>query len=747
VTLSASGLPTGGDGLLAATGMVTFKITGTTTVLCSGSVSAGGASCTTGYLGAASYPVTATYGGDTNYLGSSTTTSFTISQAATSFSATADPTSTTYGNTISLAESGLPGGGDGVLAATGTVTFTANGSTLCNVTLGGTASSCLTADLVPGSYSVTASYSGDGNYTGSSTTTSFTIDSAPTTMTASAGPASAAHPNIVTLSASGLPTGGVGVDAATGSVAFTTNGGPLCTGSVTTGGSSCVTGALAAGTYPVTATYSGDSNYAGTTASTSFTITQGGTAFIAAAVPSTTTYGNIVALDATGLPSDATGAVTYSAGAALLCTAGVSDGGADCSTSVLAAGTYDVTAAYSGDQNYVPSSASTTFTITRAATAFSASASPAADVYPAAVDLTGAGLPDNATGTVTFTSGSTTLCAGPAQGGSASCTSTIHPDGQYPVTATYSGDHNYMGSVVSTAFVVNGGYWLVASDGGIFTFGGSRFSGSTEEAGFTTPVKGKVIAMVPTPDGLGYWLLTNEGEVITFGDAQSFGDMFSIDKAGSLAAPIVGIVATPDGRGYWLVGADGGVFTFGDAHFYGNTYTVGVAGSLAAPIVGMAATPDGRGYWLVGGDGGVITFGDAHFYGNTYTIGKESSLAAPIVGISPTADGHGYWLAGADGGLFGFGDAHFLGNSYTDGESASIRDSVVGISASPEGEGYWMVTSAGKVLTFGAARTDGDILTAGLGGGLRGPVVGIVAELLQAVPLSAGAARNIERGR
>jgi hypothetical protein len=104
-------------------------------------------------------------------------------------------------------------------------------------------------------------------------------------------------------------------------------------------------------------------------------------------------------------------------------------------------------------------------------------------------------------------------------------------------------------------------------------------------------------------------------------------------------------------------------------------------------------------------------------------------------------------LAGADGGLFGFGDAHFLGNSYTDGESASIRDSVVGISASPEGEGYWMVTSAGKVLTFGAARTDGDILTAGLGGGLRGPVVGIVAELLQAVPLSAGAARNIERGR
>jgi hypothetical protein len=227
----------------------------------------------------------------------------------------------------------------------------------------------------------------------------------------------------------------------------------------------------------VTATYSGDSNYAGTTASTSFTITQGRTAFTAAAVPSTTTYGNTVALQATGLPSDATGVVTYTAGGALLCTASVYQGGADCSASVLAAGTYDVTAAYSGDQNYVSSSASTTFKITRAAMAFSASAGPAADVYPEAVDLTGTGLPDNATGTVTFTSGGTTFCAGPAQGGSASCTSTINPDGQYPVTATYSGDHNYLGSVAKTAFVVNGGYSLVASDGG-----SSRSAGAASAA-------------------------------------------------------------------------------------------------------------------------------------------------------------------------------------------------------------------------------------------------------------------------
>ena len=38
---------------------------------------------------------------------------------------------------------------------------------------------------------------------------------------------------------------------------------------------------------------------------------------------------------------------------------------------------------------------------------------------------------------------------------------------------------------------------------------------------------------------------------------------------------------------------------------------------LNKPIVGMAATPDGKGYWLVASDGGIFTYGDAAFYGST----------------------------------------------------------------------------------------------------------------------------------
>ena len=39
-----------------------------------------------------------------------------------------------------------------------------------------------------------------------------------------------------------------------------------------------------------------------------------------------------------------------------------------------------------------------------------------------------------------------------------------------------------------------------------------------------------------------------------------------------------------------------------------------------------------------------------------------STSAAPIVGMTPTADGQGYWLVGADGGVFAFGDAPFFGS-------------------------------------------------------------------------------------
>jgi hypothetical protein len=122
----------------------------------------------------------------------------------------------------------------------------------------------------------------------------------------------------------------------------------------------------------------------------------------------------------------------------------------------------------------------------------------------------------------------------------------------------------------------------------------------------------------------GYRVVASDGGIFTFGDAAFYGSTGSLQ----LNKPIVGMASTPDGKGYWLVASDGGIFTFGDAAFYGST-----GGSpLNAPIVGIAATPSGNGYWLVGSDGHVFGFGDAESFGSTVS----NALNALIVGIAPS---------------------------------------------------------------------------------------------------------------
>ena len=70
-----------------------------------------------------------------------------------------------------------------------------------------------------------------------------------------------------------------------------------------------------------------------------------------------------------------------------------------------------------------------------------------------------------------------------------------------------------------------------------------------------------VVGVSALPSGNGYWLLASDGGVFTYGDAQFHGSTGAM----RLNATVVGMAATPSGRGYWLVAADGGIFTYGDA--------------------------------------------------------------------------------------------------------------------------------------------------------------------------------------
>ena len=209
----------------------------------------------------------------------------------------------------------------------------------------------------------------------------------------------------------------------------------------------------------------------------------------------------------------------------------------------------------------------------------------------------------------------------------------------------------------------NGGYWTTFWLGGVDAHDGAVGFGSP--AASNIHLEKPIIGMEGTPSGNGYWLVASDGGVFAYGDAPFYGSTGSIQ----LNQPIVGMAATPDGGGYWMVAADGGIFAFGDAPFYGSTGSI----HLNQPIVGMAPTPDGGGYWMVAADGGIFAFGDAPFYGSTGSI----HLNQPIVGMAPTPDGGGYWMVAADGGIFTFGDAPFYGSLGGTGLSA------LGIMVSP----------------------------------------------------------------
>jgi hypothetical protein len=90
-----------------------------------------------------------------------------------------------------------------------------------------------------------------------------------------------------------------------------------------------------------------------------------------------------------------------------------------------------------------------------------------------------------------------------------------------------------------------------------------------------------------TASGSGYWLVASDGGVFAFGTAHFYGSL----SGTKLNSPITGIVPTADDHGYWLAAKDGGVFSFGDATFDGsmggktlNAPGVGIASSVPAGV-------------------------------------------------------------------------------------------------------------------------------------------------------------------
>ncbi len=258
----------------------------------------------------------------------------------------------------------------------GTVTIAANGASILTLTLhNGVATGVINSTpLVPGTYSLTAIYNGDAN-NGSSTSTPATLIVSRLTPTVSVN----FNPGSIAEGATGSVTATVtngGVTIPHGTVTF--SAGTLILGHATlaasgSGSSATLVASSAtfpAGSYPITATYSGDTDNNSASATATIAITRAATVTTLSG-PSHVTPGSTatftISVARPNLPNVPTGSITLSSSGLTLATANLTQGSATLhlSTVGVANGTYKITASYAGDTNNLPS-ASSPFTVTLA---------------------------------------------------------------------------------------------------------------------------------------------------------------------------------------------------------------------------------------------------------------------------------------------------------------------------------------------------------------------------------------------
>jgi hypothetical protein len=193
---------------------------------------------------------------------------YTITQAgpaATGTTLTVAPSSTTVGIPVTFTATVKKASGSGT--PTGSVTFYYGSVSLENVALNNSGVATLTvptSGLPPGSYPLTAKYSGDSDDAiSTSTATSVTLAKAATATTLTYSPNPDTPPATITFTATVKRSASGATGAPTGSVTFYFGTTALSTGKLNGSGVatySIGTTGFPAGSYPITATYTGDTS-------------------------------------------------------------------------------------------------------------------------------------------------------------------------------------------------------------------------------------------------------------------------------------------------------------------------------------------------------------------------------------------------------------------------------------------------------------------------------------------------------
>ncbi len=363
------------------------------------------------------HAITAAYAGDAIHAAStSPALAVTIDRDPVTVTLTTSSATLSKGNPVTLTAVLAPA------AATGTLLFSDSvAGVLGQATLGNGVATLTLSALPAGTYSITAAYAGDtGNLPATSSVLILQVLSTATTTTLAA-PASAVYAAPVTLSVNVAPV------PASGLLRFFDNGALLGTTSLANGTAALTVSTLAPGTHTLTASFAGDSTHDPSTGAATLFVTPASTiTTLTLAQPTVLAGSPVVVAIRVGASTDAipAGTVTLRSGASVLGTAPLGNGSAGVAYATLSvptssAGTYPITASYSGDFDTTASdSSSLAFSYTvapRIATGtltLSATQVPPETPITLSVSFTSPATSGPAlipTGTVTFFQGTTAL--------------------------------------------------------------------------------------------------------------------------------------------------------------------------------------------------------------------------------------------------------------------------------------------------------------------------------------------------
>lgn len=456
------------NGTLAPAGTVQFTVDGNNfgaPVALAGGLAT---SASTSSLSTGNHTIGAVYSGSGDHFGSSAATKTqVVDKAGTVTSISATPTPTVAGQTVTFtAHTDIvsPGVGDVV----GGVQFYVDGDPYgVAIPLDGSDDAQLAiSNLTVGNHDVYAVYNGNADFASSSSATiTHGVGKADTTLdlSSSVNPAFSGAP--ITYTAVVAPVA-PGAGNPTGTVQFAIDGDPLGAPVNVVGGQAVSPVAnLQVGSKNITANYSGDANFAGQSDQLTQVVVAAQTTTSLTASPNPSVFGQPVTLraevnpvaPATGAP---TGTIRFVVDGATYDFVDMVGGVAELSVPGLAVGAHTFRAVYlSDDLNFFTSTspivdqqvnkASTSTSLTSSAHP-SVFGQPVTFTATVSVNAPGAGAP---AGTIVFKDGSTVIGTEPVSAGTgeqASITVSNLSVGQHAISATYSGDDSFNGSVGNT---------------------------------------------------------------------------------------------------------------------------------------------------------------------------------------------------------------------------------------------------------------------------------------------------------